>query len=131
MATCSITFNIDVTAMAPITNSAAVSATTMLINTGDDTDPEMTGVAAATLSVNSGSPQQTPINFAFVNPLVALLQTADSTTIDGVMVTFTPPAMGASAVITGSPATTTMGGLASVTAWPTPPSAAPTTWSPA
>ena len=116
MANCSITFDIDPTAAAAITNSAIASATTMLINTADDNPMLMNGMAPATLSVSSGSPQQTPINTAFTNPLVALLQTADSMPIAGVMVTFTPPAAGASAVITGSPATTSAGGLASVTA---------------
>ena len=116
METCSITFNIDPTANSPINNSATVTASTMLIDTGDDTDSEMTGVAPATLSISSGDNQQTPINTAFADPLVALVESADSMPIAGAMVTFTPPGAGASAVITGSPATTTGAGFATVTA---------------
>jgi hypothetical protein len=64
----------------------------------------------------TGTPQSTVINTPFATPL-GLTVTANEATepVDGGLVTFTPPGSGASAALTGSPATIA-GGLASVTA---------------
>jgi hypothetical protein len=53
----------------------------------------------------TGTPQSTPINTPFATPL-GLTVTANETTepVDGGLVTFTPPASGVSAALTGSPA---------------------------
>ena len=69
-----------------------------------------------TLGSLSGSGQSTTINTAFTNPL-GLTVTAINAgePVNGGTVTFTPPGSGASAAISGSPATIS-GGTASVTA---------------
>jgi uncharacterized protein YjdB len=70
-----------------------------------------------TLTATSGTNQSTPINIAFVQPLQATLAAVDTgVPTDGVSITFVPPASGASATLTGNPATTNASGIASVTA---------------
>ncbi len=69
-----------------------------------------------TLGSLSGTPQNAVVNSAFTNPL-ALTVTAINTgePVNGGTVTFTPPGSGASASISGSPATIS-GGVAQVSA---------------
>jgi predicted outer membrane repeat protein len=69
-----------------------------------------------TLSVFGGNSQSAAINTAFTNPLqVSISPVSAGEPVNGGTVTFTPPASGASAIITGSPATIS-GGHAQVTA---------------
>ena len=70
-----------------------------------------------TIAVTSGSGQATFISTAFAAPLVATVTANNpSEPVAGGQVTFTPPVSGASATITGSPATISAAGKASVTA---------------
>lgn len=57
-----------------------------------------------TLTVTDGAAQSTMITQPFVNPLAVLVHSAANEPVEGGLVTFTPPAQGASAVISGSPA---------------------------
>jgi predicted outer membrane repeat protein len=70
------------------------------------------------LAVFSGDNQTTDVNTAFAQPLVVAASSAFSEPVDGGKVTFTPPASGASAVMTGNPATigAVTSGRASITA---------------
>jgi hypothetical protein len=68
-----------------------------------------------TLAKTGGDGQSTPINTAFTNPLALSVTSAHGEPVDGGKVAFTPPGSGASAVISGNPATIT-GGAVSVTA---------------
>jgi hypothetical protein len=70
-----------------------------------------------TISVTSGSGQSTGVLTAFPAPLVVTV-TADNPIepVAGGLVRFTPPASGASAALTGSPASISGSGTASVTA---------------
>jgi hypothetical protein len=68
------------------------------------------------LSAVSGSGQSTKVATSFTNALAALVTDPVGNPMSGVRVTFAPPASGASATVTGSPATTGSGGQASVTA---------------
>ena len=70
-----------------------------------------------TIAVTSGSGQSTPILTAFPDPLVATV-TANNPNepVAGGRVTFTPPLSGASAILSGSPATISAVSTASVTA---------------
>jgi hypothetical protein len=68
-----------------------------------------------TLAISGGNNQLTPVNSAFASPLVVGVSSPSGEPVDGGKVTFLPPATGASAVITGSPANIS-GGQASVTA---------------
>ncbi|MBI4672562.1 MAG: DUF11 domain-containing protein [Chloroflexi bacterium] len=70
----------------------------------------------AFLTAEGGTPQSALINTAFAAPLQAKVTDSLGGPLDGVAVTFTPPASGASATITGSPATTDASGMAAVTA---------------
>lgn len=72
--------------------------------------------AAATLAISGGNPQHAPISTAFGLPLLATVTDAFGNAVPGVLVTFTAPGSGASAVVSGSPAMTNAGGVASVTA---------------
>jgi uncharacterized delta-60 repeat protein len=69
-----------------------------------------------TLSVTSGSGQSTPINTTFGQPLVVTVSSAYGEPVAGGQVTFTAPGSGASATLTGTPATIAASGQASVTA---------------
>jgi hypothetical protein len=69
-----------------------------------------------TLTKTGGDNQSTPINTAFPSALEATLTETGGNPLPGAAITFTPPGSGASAVITGSPATTNGSGAASVTA---------------
>jgi hypothetical protein len=72
--------------------------------------------AAATVAVASGSGQKATVATRFAAPLVAVAKDAYGNPVPGVSVTFTAPASGASATLTGSPAVTDADGQASVTA---------------
>jgi parallel beta-helix repeat protein len=70
-----------------------------------------------TIAITSGSDQSTNISTAFSAPLVVTVTAHNpSEPVAGGLVTFTPPASGASATIGGSPATISATGTASVTA---------------
>jgi uncharacterized repeat protein (TIGR02543 family) len=62
-----------------------------------------------TLSINAGDNQHTRINTAFTNSLVVGITNAFGEPVNGGKITFTPPASGASASISGSPATIASG----------------------
>jgi hypothetical protein len=101
------------------------------IDAGSGTGPDQRGVAVVnnirdvgafesggfTIAVTSGSGQSTVISTAFSAPLVVTV-TANNhiEPVAGGQVTFTAPASGASAVLSGSPATIGSDGTASVTA---------------
>jgi hypothetical protein len=69
-----------------------------------------------TIAVTSGSGQSTDISTAFAAPLVVTVTANNpSEPVAGGLVTFTPPASGASATIGGSPAIISAAGTASVT----------------
>lgn len=68
------------------------------------------------LAVSGGTPQSTAINTAFANPLQVTVRDALGNTASGVLVTFTAPASGASAVLSSNTAMTNGSGIASVTA---------------
>ena len=72
--------------------------------------------AAATITEVSGSGQSTTVAQSFANPLVALVTDTYGNPVPNVSVTFAEPGSGASASVTGSPATTGANGQASVTA---------------
>ena len=67
------------------------------------------------LAISGGNNQSATINSAFSNPLTVSVFSANDEPVDGGTVSFNPPASGANAVITGSPALIS-GGLAQVTA---------------
>jgi uncharacterized repeat protein (TIGR03803 family) len=69
-----------------------------------------------TLSVTSGSGQSAPVGAAFANPLVVTVSSAYGEPVAGGQVSFTAPASGASASLSGAPATIGANGQASVTA---------------
>jgi hypothetical protein len=70
-----------------------------------------------TIRVTSGSGQSTGVLTAFPAPLVVTATANNpSEPVSGGLVTFTPPASGASATLTGSPASISGSGTASVTA---------------
>jgi hypothetical protein len=70
--------------------------------------------AAAKVAATSGSGQVTTINTAFAAPLMATVTDAGSNPVSGVLVTFTPPASGASGTFAGgvNTATTNASGVA-------------------
>ena len=69
-----------------------------------------------TLSIAGGDSQSTGLTQAFANPLAVTVSSASNEPVVGGLVTFTPPAQGASASIGGSPAGINGSGRASVTA---------------
>jgi hypothetical protein len=72
--------------------------------------------SAFMLTITGGNSQTAPIYTAFAQPLQVRVDDSVGGPLEGVSVTFTPPASGASAPITGSPATTNVSGIASVNA---------------
>lgn len=71
---------------------------------------------ATSLAIVSGSPQTTTVGTGFAVPLEVLLTDAQGDPISGAVVTFAAPTVGASATLTGNPATTDATGHAQVTA---------------
>ena len=69
-----------------------------------------------TLAVTSGSGQSAPANSAFANPLIVTVSSAFGEPVQGGRISFTAPGSGASATLTGNPATIQANGQASVTA---------------
>ncbi len=69
-----------------------------------------------TITVTSGSGQSTCVLTPFSAPLVVTVTSNQSEPVAGGEVTFTPPPSGASAILSGSPATISDTGTASVTA---------------
>jgi hypothetical protein len=70
-----------------------------------------------TVAVSAGSGQSTGVNTVFSAPLVVTVTANNSSEpVAGGLITFTPPASGASATFSGSPATISATGAASVTA---------------
>jgi len=69
---------------------------------------------AAKVTATSGTPQSAAINTAFAAPLVATVTDAGNNPLSGVVVTFTPPASGASGTFAGgvNTATTNASGVA-------------------
>jgi parallel beta-helix repeat protein len=72
--------------------------------------------AAASVAVISGSGQAATVAQGFASPLVVVVKDSYGNLVPGASVTFAAPASGASAALTGSPATTGVNGEASVTA---------------
>jgi hypothetical protein len=77
-----------------------------------------TAGAPASIAVVSGNNQSTAVNTAFTSPLVVSVEDASSNPVSGVVVTFTPPAAGASATFSGGVNTASTGanGQASISA---------------
>jgi CSLREA domain-containing protein len=69
-----------------------------------------------TLAIVSGSGQSAITNAAFANPLVVGVSSANAEPLQGGRVTFTAPGNGASATLTGTPATIAANGQAGITA---------------
>jgi hypothetical protein len=70
-----------------------------------------------TIAATSGGGQSAIINQAFANPLVVTVSANDpNVPVAGRLISFTPPGSGASAALTGNPATIAADGTASVTA---------------
>jgi 5-hydroxyisourate hydrolase-like protein (transthyretin family) len=78
----------------------------------------LTNVAgpAAAIAVTSGTPQSAIVNHVFVMPLAVHVTDAEGNAVSGANVTFTPPAEGASAVLSATTVNTDANGDASVTA---------------
>ena len=114
--------------MAILPGSAAIGAGTAEngITTDQRGEPRPTSGAADigafdssgfTITVTSGSGQSTGVLTAFPAPLVVTVTANNpSEPVAGGLVTFTPPLSGASATISGSPATISATGTAGVTA---------------
>ena len=69
------------------------------------------------LTISGGTNQTATVSTAFAAPLAVTLTSPDGVApLSGAIVTFTPPDSGASATLTGNPATTNASGAASVTA---------------
>lgn len=116
------------------TQTMALGAGSSAINAGSAADcnggPDQRGMARrsgfcdigafeaqpAVLTATGGTPQLALAGASFASPLEATAKDDAANLLGGVVVTFTPPASGASAVLTGSPATTAATGKASVTA---------------
>ncbi len=111
------------------TGAGGVTAGTATVRNGSSGGPDQRGTARVNaadlgafesrgfaIAVGSGSGKSTAASTAFAAPLVATV-TANGTgePVDGGQVTFIPPGSGASATLTGSPATIAAG-TASVTA---------------
>jgi hypothetical protein len=94
---------------APATDQRGVSR----VGTVDIGAFESRGFSA---TVAGGDNQSTPVNTAFAQPLVVSVASAHGEPVVGGQVTFTAPASGASAVLSGTPATIDADGTASVTA---------------
>ena len=75
-----------------------------------------TSTVPASIVIISGAGQSATIDTAFGAPLVVEVRDAGGTAIPNIPVMFTAPVAGASAAITGSPATTDANGQATVTA---------------
>jgi hypothetical protein len=71
---------------------------------------------AAALTVSAGSPQTTPVNTPFAQPLAVRVTDAYGHALAGASVAFTAPTDGASAVLSAANATSGADGVASVTA---------------
>lgn len=70
----------------------------------------------STLAATTGTPQSTNINTAFATALQVTLKDGSGNPLVGVVITFTVPAIGASATLSALTATTNASGQASVTA---------------
>ena len=92
-----------------------VTATVVGVGTPANFSLSNTVGAPASVTVSSGSGQSTQAGTAFASSLVALVKDSFDNPVSGVSVIFTAPGSGASAAVTGSPATTNASGLASVT----------------
>ena len=68
------------------------------------------------LAIAGGNNQSAPVNTAFPNPLAALVTSSFGEPVQGGVVTFTAPGSGASATLTGNPATINASGQASINA---------------
>jgi hypothetical protein len=111
----------DGTASVTATANTAAGAYTVTASVTGVTTPasfSLTNTAdvAASVTVVSGSNQTTTVGAAFTNPLVVIVKDKFDNPVPGASVSFTAPGSGASASITGSPASTGTDGEASVTA---------------
>jgi hypothetical protein len=107
----------SVTATANTTaGSYGVSASAAGVATSATFNLTNTPGAVASVTVVSGSNQSTTVTTAFANALEVVVTDTFGNPVPGVSVTFVGPATGASASVTGSPATTNSNGQASVTA---------------
>jgi hypothetical protein len=108
----SLTATANTTAGGPYTVNASASgapssASFSLTNTPDK---------PASITVVSGSGQSTQVAKSFGTTLVVVVKDQYQNLVSGATVTYTAPSSGASATLTGSPATTGSNGQASVTA---------------
>ena len=93
-----------------VTASAAGVATPVTFNLTN------TAGAPSTIVASGGGTQSTPVTNAFTNPLQVTVKDGSNNPVPGIVVTFTPPASGATASLSSLTATTNASGIASVTA---------------
>ncbi|HEY5010130.1 MAG TPA: hypothetical protein VIH73_03175, partial [Acidimicrobiales bacterium] len=107
------TFTANLTVGGPYNVSASTGSATPATFTLTNTPP------AATVSVFSGSPQSATVGDTFASPLSALVTNVADSPVEGVSVTFTAPASGASGTFANNTATitgiTNASGIATVT----------------
>jgi hypothetical protein len=109
---------LGVATSAAFTANAAAGSYNVVASAPNDTSANfaMTNTAgpAAKITATSGTPQSAVISAAFAAPLVATVTDAGNNPVSGVVVTFTPPASGASGTFAGgvNTATTNASGVA-------------------
>ena len=99
-----------------IAGSYTVAATVAGVTTAANFALTNTAGTASSITATSGTPQSAGINTAFAAPLVATVKDSGGNPVQGVTVTFTAPASGASGSFAGSnTATTNASGVATST----------------
>ncbi len=106
------------------TITALQTVGTQSITATDTSNATITGTLGGIVVANgpasnlalTGSPQATPLSHAFAQPLSVTVTDLYGNPVPNQLVTFTPPASGASAVLSSHTATTNSAGVASVTA---------------
>ena len=99
-----------------VAGTYTVTASAAGVSTAGQLRPDQPPGAAASVAVVSGSGQSATVATGLRPPAGRRGQDAYGNPVPGVSVTFAAPASGASATLTGSPATTGADGQASVTA---------------
>jgi len=108
---------------AVFTANATAGAYNVVASSPNDTPANFaltnTAGPAAKVTATSGTPQNAAINTAFAAPLVTTVTDAGNNPVSGVVVTFTPPASGASGTFAGgvNTATTNASGVATSAAF--------------
>ena len=101
------TFQVVITVTDSATPVSSVSKTISLV-IGNPPPP-------ATITVSSGNNQSTKVNTAFPAPVAAIVKDANGLPVQGITVTFTKPASGASGTFSVNTAVTDVNGIATAT----------------